>query len=289
MKKRNVIFLALIASILFSIEGFAVFEAKPYSARPQGMGGAFTGLADDASAISYNPAGLSQLESMEVNTYYSQLFGLTDLQQQLFCVAVPVNKYAKSKRKAGTAGLLYSSFGSDILMEKTVTLSYGFDVSDDFALGVNLNNYMLSIQEFGSASALGVDFGILTKVKRVRRNFGFGLFLNNFNGPRMGKEFPKELSRTVAMGVSYTPYEGAVTTVDLSKELLVNATTFKIGQEFLVGKFLFLRAGIQFDPQRFSVGFGTKIKNVRIDYSFYSHGILPSTHLISLDLKFPKK
>jgi long-subunit fatty acid transport protein len=34
-------------------------------ARPEGMGGAFVGVADDISAIFWNPAGLSMLGSQE--------------------------------------------------------------------------------------------------------------------------------------------------------------------------------------------------------------------------------
>jgi long-chain fatty acid transport protein len=43
--------------------GFALFEG---SARGDGMGGAVVGLADDPSAIFYNPAGITQLEGFEV-------------------------------------------------------------------------------------------------------------------------------------------------------------------------------------------------------------------------------
>jgi len=287
MKKRNVIFLALVAAILFSIEGYAVFESKPMGARAIAMGGAYTALADDVSAIAYNPAGLSLIEDIEVNTFYTQLFGLSDLKQQLFSVAVPFSRYSKAKNP-GTAGILYHSFGSDLLTEKTITFAYGKNISEDFMIGFNFNTYMLSIQDFGSTSVFGLDVGFMSRVKRVRRHFGFGTFLKNFNAPQVGKEFPKDLSRELSIGVSYTPYEGATTTIDFSKEMLVNATNIKVGQEFLIGKNLALRGGIQFDPNRFTVGFGTKIKNLKFDYSFYSHAILPATHLISLSFKFPK-
>jgi hypothetical protein len=41
---------------------------QPYiSARVQGMGGAFVGLADDYNALFFNPAGLARLESGEIN------------------------------------------------------------------------------------------------------------------------------------------------------------------------------------------------------------------------------
>ncbi len=42
-------------------------------ARAAGLGGAFAGLANDYSALFYNPAGLGQLETMEITASFSQL------------------------------------------------------------------------------------------------------------------------------------------------------------------------------------------------------------------------
>ena len=46
-------------------------------ARPAAMGEAFTGLADDVSAASWNPAGLSQLGGMETSLSYAAWFADT--------------------------------------------------------------------------------------------------------------------------------------------------------------------------------------------------------------------
>ena len=43
-------------------------------ARAEGLGGAFTGVADDATAIMWNPAGLTQLEKPEVSFVVRQVF-----------------------------------------------------------------------------------------------------------------------------------------------------------------------------------------------------------------------
>ena len=55
--------LALGASDVFA-QG-AGFNFIGTGARARGMGGAFIGVADDATAISWNPAGLATLEKME--------------------------------------------------------------------------------------------------------------------------------------------------------------------------------------------------------------------------------
>ncbi|KAA3617448.1 MAG: hypothetical protein D8M58_02255 [Calditrichaeota bacterium] len=57
--------------LLFSLpafgQNFAEFGLNGNGARAAGLGYAFTGVADDASAISWNPAGLSQLYQIEAS------------------------------------------------------------------------------------------------------------------------------------------------------------------------------------------------------------------------------
>ena len=47
--------------------------------RPLGMGGAFVALADDTSAVIFNPAGLGQIDKTEIAAAYDKLYaGLGD-------------------------------------------------------------------------------------------------------------------------------------------------------------------------------------------------------------------
>lgn len=51
------------------------FLATGFGARALGMGGAFVSIADDASAVYWNPAGLVQLEQSQVLLMHSERFG----------------------------------------------------------------------------------------------------------------------------------------------------------------------------------------------------------------------
>ncbi len=51
------------------------FLATGFGARALGMGGAFVSIADDASAVYWNPAGLVQLEQSQVLVMHSERFG----------------------------------------------------------------------------------------------------------------------------------------------------------------------------------------------------------------------
>src|SRR5476649_1335624 len=52
----------------------AAFQDTGWGARPVGMGGAFTAIADDSNAPLYNPAGLVQVERDEASAMYADLF-----------------------------------------------------------------------------------------------------------------------------------------------------------------------------------------------------------------------
>ena len=52
---------------LLTQQSRTAFTVEGAGARAMGMGGAFTAIADDATAVSYNPAGLAQLQRPEVS------------------------------------------------------------------------------------------------------------------------------------------------------------------------------------------------------------------------------
>ncbi|MDA1191770.1 MAG: conjugal transfer protein TraF [Candidatus Poribacteria bacterium] len=56
---RWVVSLAVVGLLIASPRVEAAFTAPPNGARPMGMGGAFTAIADDANASMFNPAGLA--------------------------------------------------------------------------------------------------------------------------------------------------------------------------------------------------------------------------------------
>jgi long-subunit fatty acid transport protein len=53
--------------VLISEQSRTAFSVQGAGARAQGMGGAFIAVADDATAVSFNPAGLAQLRKPEVS------------------------------------------------------------------------------------------------------------------------------------------------------------------------------------------------------------------------------
>ena len=89
MKKLKMTLLFLLAIVLLISQAYADINSNAgttaYSflkigvgARALGMGGAFVGLADDQSALYFNPAGLTQIPNRSFSTNYNNY--LTDIQ-----------------------------------------------------------------------------------------------------------------------------------------------------------------------------------------------------------------
>src|SRR5471032_3088508 len=80
LRQRRPQVLVLLLSLLSAQTDslYAAFLDDGWGARPVGMGGAFTAIADDSNAPLFNPAGIVQVQWNEVSAMYAQLFsGLT--------------------------------------------------------------------------------------------------------------------------------------------------------------------------------------------------------------------
>lgn len=201
------------AVVLLSISSqcWGAFQDVDWGARPVGMGGAFTAIADDANAPLYNPAGLVQVQWHEVSAMYSRLFSGVDLyagqdttrldQSYLSYVSKPI-------RNIGSLGLSWASFNTTHLYrEDTVALSYGRNLGDfmtplgnSLAAGVSVKFLRRSIsvdsytandpvfaQGSDSASGVTADVGLLYKPEEgVMEGWRFGFSGLNLTRPDVG-------------------------------------------------------------------------------------------------------
>lgn len=265
--------------LMFVSSSEAVFEDMEVGVRPQGMGGAFTAVADEATAIHWNPAGLAQLKQRHANTFYKQLFGNSGIHNVTLDVSIPYKKW-------GTFGLSYQQIGSEWQKERAITLSHGINLTKELAFGYNIIGYHLDVERFGSQMTYGVDLGFLATVYRRWR---LGAFMHNINKPEFeGETNAKyDLPRLMSVGISYTPLSGIITSVDILKEIGED-TRFAFGQEFqILDPYLTVRAGVQTAPVRYSGGFTVSIvKGLHLDYAITNHEKLPMTHQFGIGYKF---
>jgi len=267
-----------------------VFDNLILSPRARAMGGAFVAVSDDETAVFTNPAGLAQQDRVGLYGSYVDLYGYDFLDLGSFAATVPTGKGT-----FGLGGRLLSVEykGVDLESEYSISLGHGFTVMEDvhssLSLGYALSLYGLSFdaesvggEDLGSASTFGIDIGVMGTL-RGRTTFGF--FAKNINNPKLGDPDAEDLPQWFTAGVAYSPYGGVNTVLEMQKQDDEDLRTC-FGLELSVTDYVTLRGGIQNEPHRLSVGFGTHWEAIRVDYSYTSHGTLPGSHHFGLGYAF---
>lgn len=96
----SVLLVAAMASNSRATKLAGEFLTTGFGARALGMGGAFVSVADDASAINWNPAGLVQMQKSQLMLMHAEQFGkLVDY--NWFCFATPIAAESDNKSSGG--------------------------------------------------------------------------------------------------------------------------------------------------------------------------------------------
>ncbi len=244
----------------------AAFENRALSVRAEGIGGAFTAIADDDGAIYYNPAGLSQITLQEITFFHTHPFNLSELEQNLINFVQPI--------KGGGRGFSYQQFAAyDNYKEELLNFSISTFVHKNLCLGINLKRLYLKIGGYGQKSGFGIDIGGLYKIK-PKVTIGFAGF--NLNTPLI------DVEKIYNLGLSINPKENLLIAIDMEKSARFNSE-IRIGQEFWVTNNLCLRVGLKkHTTTEPTLGLGILVNLIQLDYSCAFHPVLGQTHLFSL-------
>ena len=273
--------LFLVWQIIFIFCLNAIFNDYEPSARARAMSGAVTSFSDDYSAIFYNPAGLKFAETQIGATRYN-LMG-TDFAH----VSAVSGSYAS---KFGSFGLGWQAMNveySDVNLqsENQFNIGHAFylnkDVHSEISLGYSATIYHLSFHELGSEYDLGFNAGIIAVLHQRTR---MGFMLTNINKPRIG-ETNHEIPQQFAVGLSYIPYQGVITAVDLKKNH-TGDTEMRAGVEVEIHPVFQLRMGIRNNPASYSAGAAINYSGITLDYGLSTHATLNLAHHFAIAYKF---
>ncbi len=141
-------------------------------ARPLGMGGAYVSVADDLSAVYWNPAGLYQQRRVEIYGMYGNLYN--NKRQNLFLtLALP---HPADFCFAVSADNKIPDGDSDF-WEGSYIFTFALPVvGDQLSAGLNLK-YLRGLEKASeiSASGIGTDFGLLYKIRPKKQRFFHGV------------------------------------------------------------------------------------------------------------------
>lgn len=308
-----ILFAMLLSAFFVSPKASAQIRDQVYvGTKPHSMGDAFVAVADDGNAIQWNPAGLSQIESIEASFSYADLFGLG------------INSYYASfiTRLYFIPSLTdYLTLGADWYGLQTGDAELNFTRNQfDFSIGIKPPKSLPFLRNLGfgitakyltlgaaldgnqeaDATGWGWDFGLLYHLGALPvlpQGLRLGLMIQDVGGTdisqqKQTRQVTDEVHKqNVRWGFSYRPFEnwpGSKFPISEPLFALDFDDRIHIGVELWFFKSLALRAGIQKDlftnePSTFSFGIGLTLKSqdiptTTVDYALTNSPVLPNTN-----------
>ncbi len=291
-------------------------------ARALSMGGAFAGLANDESAVYYNPAGLVAMQQRSLAGSYMNY--IADIQAGSFTFVSPRgvtaaadlplddngNPVPTDAQAAFAVNINYLNYGDFDATDNTgevidqfggsdlaFTISYARKVGPQLALGANAKFIYQKIDEFDS-QGLAADLGLLYRLQDGRTNFGvsasnLGVQLNG-----LSEDHKDPLPIILRAGLSHRLRE---IPLSVSGELALptdNDVFGAVGLEFHPNAPVALRAGYSSfgsnyktngdkdNTAGFAFGVGFIFNQIRVDYAFLPYADLGSLHRANLSYRW---
>lgn len=292
-------------------------------ARGIALGETFVAIANDASALYWNPAGLTQFTSQQLIVAHTEY--VVDIKHEFFgaayhltpndAVGVSVSSLHMDQMEIttevqpfGTGN--YFSFG-----DLGIGLSYSKKMTDQFSFGVTLR-YVEETLDVLKMKGLMVDLGTYywtglgsSRFAVVVSNFGADVTpsgeATEYGGTKVSSFQSFSPPTQFKIGFAMDPMESDNQKVTTSIELNHpndNSENLHVGVEYQWEKWLWLRTGVKrtlgeplfardnSSSNDVTAGLGVAVpvldETVMLDYAFANYNTLGSVHRISLGISF---
>lgn len=259
-------------------------------ARPMGMGGSFTAIANDVYATYWNPAGLAQLQTQEIGTMY----GLMSLDRKFGFLgfALPVSEFlafginginlrVEEIEQRDSAGNLLGHF---VDAEYAFSFSAGISIKKKFYIG---GNFKFLYHELADNAAKGIGFDAGVLVIPIR-HFSIGMMVQDIGSSikwNTESDHEDKLPMVIRGGIAIRLMnDRLIFSTDLVNTGInesSSSTKFYEGIEFWPVGLFAVRSG--YDSHEFTAGLSLNIYVIRMDYGLITDKIDGNfTHLLSL-------
>ena len=333
MKRKYILFAGLF--LLMSIDLYgqnpnvgtsgAQFLKIPVGARAIGMGGAYVSNTNDASALFWNPAGITSVKDNELFASYTSWWGGINLSHAAFVnTSEDIGSFGVSMslltmgEMEVTTELQPEGTGQKFdAQDLMIGVSYARRLTQDFSVGVTMKFINERIWN-ETSSGLGFDIG--TQYRIGIGDLAIGMSMTNFgadmkyDGTDLNVKYDADAqnpnNRLAPAKLATNDYPlplhfqvGASMTIvntDGIKVLVAadaahpndNEERVNVGTEVTVMGQFFLRGGYRFgyDTETGTFGAGALASlggsTVVFDYSYSLYNLLPNVHRVSVGLRF---
>ncbi len=272
------------------------------SARATAMGSAFTGVADDATAVFWNPGGLVNVKGNEVSLNHVSWAADTKLSTAIMAFnprsipgtfALSVRSFWMDPQLVRTA---YNPEGTGETFDAGTTtfgLSYARFFTDKFSAGITMNYLHMGLAETAVNSA-AMDFGIMYRIGI--KDLKLGMTIQNLGGKFVFDERESKLPVTFKVGVSFNAFKNEHQRLTPALEFQHpsdNLERANAGLEYALNDMFFARAGyhINYDTDGLAYGFGAALPTgettkIQADYSAVDMEALGYVHRFTVSVTY---
>jgi hypothetical protein len=255
----------------------AAFLEIEVGSRANGMGGAFVAVADDATALYWNPAGITQLQSSEISLIHTEW--LVGINYDYGAIVIPIGfnnviglslmaltmgeMEVRTVEEPEGTGEMFSA------VDMSASLSFARSLTDRFAIGFNAKYINQRIWHM-NASSFAIDVGTIFRTQF--RDMKIGMSISNFGNKMQMQGRDTQIEHDIAPEIEGNNSQISaflktdkwslplIFRVGISMDIVNNGNhrvTFSsdanhpnnnteyinVGVEYSFNKFLFLRAG----------------------------------------------
>ncbi len=256
--------------ILFHISVYA--QINPGS-RSVALGSAGTALQDIWS-LQQNSAGAANIEHPIFAVGYEQHNLDSEISTQTAVLGLPVKNYV--------LGLSFQRFGIAEYQELTTGLALLRSFSSKLSISLALKYHQVNIPVYGIGKAFSIDGGMQYKLNDKVR---FGSYINNPGKSRINEISGFNMPTGISAGVAFTLSDKILLVTDMNK-LMDFGINLRLGLEYQIVKWLYLRGGLSSNPFRQSAGFGLNYGRFSLDAAVSSHPTLGYTPNLAFSYEF---
>lgn len=263
--------------------------------RATALGESFTALADDASAIYWNPAGIGRAGGLQLALSHQQWFA--GIKDEVGHASIPLGPGALGLGLvySGEPNVLYwdeeeQKFGEFLAWNALLSAGYGLPLSENYRVGAALTGLYQDLKfETGKGGVVAVGFH-----GEPYPGLGFGVaarHLGLISFPGGTEQLPFEAAAGAALSTGRFKF-----TLDGVFPVFDNSPSARGGVEFSPVDMLALRVGYRTGPvdltglgfgNGLTAGIGVTVGNFGIDYAMVPYGELGLTHRIGIRTSVP--
>ena len=289
----------------------ALFLNYSPSARATAMANSYSSLTDDVFSVYYNPAGLVNLDLIQLGLSYTKSF--QDISNQYFAFGYPYRigeVFGFSYHSLSNGDIQgYDSMGAATSKIDTSNYALSFTYSRAFtkdeierpvlSAGANIKYISENLDDI-SAKTFAFDLGVLYTIRPDKywlkdvpgQELNFAAVLKNFGPPLKFDKESTPLPMSLTLGSSWISHPWSKHKLSLSADATIrndDSVKFGLGAEYFLFQLLFARIGFESSRDigsKLNFGFGFRMSYLDLNYSLADYGDLGNMHKIDLVLRF---